>query len=620
MSISPWSRHIGTAATAIALSLAGVMWADQKPAGCVPGQTRTYVTMHCIGVEWDVRGDSNHDATCSVQYRKAGAAAWRAALPLFRVDYAWYYGKRPPGEAKNMFAGSIMFLKPGTPYEVRLALADPDGGKADRLVAVRTRPIPEAPKGGRVLHVVPGQGRGTGARATPLQGVAAAEAVAKPGDTFLLHAGKYGTVKLGKSGQEGGRYIVWKSAGDGEAVFDSIDLSGSHVWIEGLTVKATPGDTGSGIVGQGPVVDAVICRSRVSGFHYCIRLTRACRDWYIGDNVLVGDKPLTPGVKDPKGISGEGVELGMSVGGHVVCYNSISRVADGLSYPGHDCDIYGNDIFDVTDDALEPDRGWANVRIWGNRLTNYYNAGISFQPMYCGPWYIVRNQLVGGQRRDTEVRSPQVFKFRVQDRFLLANNTIVTPKGLTPYSDCLFQSLSRNNLYISSTGKKPLWVAYRHEVDPKRGRHVVPIQRPDWRTDVDYDGFDWGEDTKTWKVPVFRYHWTSDVRKCYMVDLETFRRATGTERHAIRVRKEEIFGTWTVPTGVARVERSILTLRPECAAVDAGAPLANIVEEYAGKAPDLGAFESGMAPPHYGPRDAPTERQTCDDWVLSHQR
>ena len=60
--------------------------------------------------------------------------------------------------------------------------------------------------------------------------------------------------------------------------------------------------------------------------------------------------------------------------------------------PGFDLDV----IFDVTDDGLEPDYGYANVRMWNNRITNVSNNSLSFQPQYCGPWYFIRNQVVGG--------------------------------------------------------------------------------------------------------------------------------------------------------------------------------------------------------------------------------
>ena len=57
----------------------------------------------------------------------------------------------------NMFAGSILDLEPGTEYEARFVLTDPDGviGKPTRLVTVKTRPEPKPAEGGTVYHVYP---------------------------------------------------------------------------------------------------------------------------------------------------------------------------------------------------------------------------------------------------------------------------------------------------------------------------------------------------------------------------------------------------------------------------------------------------------------------------------
>ena len=46
-------------------------------------------------------------------------------------------------------------------------------------------------------------------------------------------------------------------------------------------------------------------------------------------------------------------------------------------------------------------------------------------------------------------------------------------------------------------------------------------------------------------------------------------------------------------------------LRPGSAAVDAGTRLSGINDDFTGRAPDLGAYESGRPVPHYGPRPAP---------------
>ncbi len=43
-------------------------------------------------------------------------------------------------------------------------------------------------------------------------------------------------------------------------------------------------------------------------------------------------------------------------------------------------------------------------------------------------------------------------------------------------------------------------------------------------------------------------------------------------------------------------------LRPDSAAVDAGVRLPNINDDFIGRAPDLGAYETGKPLPHYGPR------------------
>ncbi len=40
--------------------------------GSTPGEIHTDATPHSISIEWDLTGDTDHDATCSVQYRQQG--------------------------------------------------------------------------------------------------------------------------------------------------------------------------------------------------------------------------------------------------------------------------------------------------------------------------------------------------------------------------------------------------------------------------------------------------------------------------------------------------------------------------------------------------------------------
>jgi hypothetical protein len=158
-------------------------------------------------------------------------------------------------------------------------------------------------------------------------------------------------------------------------------------------------------------------------------------------------------------------------------------------------------------------------------------------------------------------------------------------------------STSRNNLYISAgprEGKdpEPLWIALHYK---DSGNYVLPpVYARGWMTDVDYDGFDWG---------AAKHPFSWDGNKKRYADIASFAEAVGIEQHGVRVRKEDIFEAWTLPERRARVEPSLLfTLKAGSNAVDAGAALPNLVEDFAGKAPDLGAHESGKPAARYGPR------------------
>jgi len=519
----------------------------------IPGELRSYGTIHSIGIEWDISGDENHNAVCQVQYRVQGASGWKQALPLFRVDF----------NGSDMLAGSIFFLDPDTSYEIQLDLSDPDGGSDSQVVTVATRAAPTMPTSGGTFHIAPGTGGGDGSESNPFQGIAEAQAAAQPGDIFLLHAGNYGSgeVLFDEPGAAGD-YIVWKSAGDGEAVLDNVRIAADHIWLEGLKIVADD----YGLRTYDAPDDIVITRNTFTGCHYCIYLNHGGENWYIADNTIVGDTLPTSGSFD-----GEGIEL-WHTSGHVVAHNSISHVADGISYPHHNCDIYGNDIFDVSDDGIEPDYGYANVRIWGNRISNAYHNGISFQPMNGAPWYILRNQVAA----PTE----SALKFRDSvDRALIAHNTFVGWQGVQKYgAQHLLSVQSNNNLWISVTD----WYAWENGSGGT----------PDWRTNLDYDGFDWGDN-------VYAFKWGSRYP-----DLASFTSATGLESHGIHVDKDTCFETFDVPSAPpAAMPIQFMTLNPGCDAVDAGVVLSNINDDFAGIAPDLGAYEVGASLPHYGPRD-----------------
>src|SRR5262245_30818250 len=116
-------------------------------------------TLLNLGFEWAIEGDANRNAAVAVQFRPVGDVRWREALPLVRIGGENVYRRRENLDytVPNGFAGSVLNLQPGTEYECRLELTDPDGtsGQTRQLVRVKTRSEPQPSKQGRTLHVYP---------------------------------------------------------------------------------------------------------------------------------------------------------------------------------------------------------------------------------------------------------------------------------------------------------------------------------------------------------------------------------------------------------------------------------------------------------------------------------
>ena len=107
-----------------------------QPIATAPADTRVtpgefvieHPTLINLGFEWHVDGDANRNASVDVSFRKQGETAWRKALPLARLHGEQVFQRNVFNlVTPNMFAGSILDLEPGTAYEARFALTDPDG-------------------------------------------------------------------------------------------------------------------------------------------------------------------------------------------------------------------------------------------------------------------------------------------------------------------------------------------------------------------------------------------------------------------------------------------------------------------------------------------------------------
>jgi hypothetical protein len=292
-----------------------------------------------------------------------------------------------------------------------------------------------------------------------------------------------------------------------------------------------------------------------------------------------------------------------------VAYNHVTNFHDGLDFATYGApdgvpqstqssdneirdrypesnDFYGNDIDEMGDNCIEMDGGGRNMRAFDNRCFNAAERAFSTQPGFGGPHYWVRNLLYNG--------FVSAFKYFENSAGILTyNNTIIASAVPGPAQNMHF----RNNL-ILATG----------DVD-----QVFAPSSPANTNSADYDGFrpvPGKADAFEWNTPdlASRIDYSKPPVKRVYKSLAEFSAATGQEKHGVLVDFDSFVRV--TPPDMSDPQRVYdpaafdFRLKPTSPAVDAGMELPNITDGFAGKAPDLGAYELGQPLPHYGPRDA----------------
>ncbi len=370
--------------------------ASPAPEEVVPGELLIEPpTLINLGFEWFIQGDTDHDATVEVSYRRAGATAWSPALPLLRLNGERIYAEsRIDLIAPNMFAGSVLDLDPDTAYEVRLVMSDPDGvaGAAERVVTVRTRAEPRPFAGGRVFHVYPPGFEGP-KQEPAFEGLMCAynywcagtdwatsgRPRVRPGDTILVHAGTYrynryeytndptvnrtvpldGTYYLTADGTEE-MPIAIRAAGDGEVIFDGngayalFDVKAAdYTYFEGITFRNAEVAIAAGTQFIAGARGLTVRRSRFEDVGAGVFTNFAgSSGFYIADNVFLGrnDPDHLIGWAGARWAPFDGVDgqvfpprmasyvaVKLYGPGHVVAFNYIADFHDGINV-----ETYGN--------------------------------------------------------------------------------------------------------------------------------------------------------------------------------------------------------------------------------------------------------------------------------------
>ncbi|NIA22156.1 MAG: hypothetical protein GWP05_09390 [Anaerolineaceae bacterium] len=520
-------------------------------------------TLTCLGVRWLISGDDNRNAKATVAFRAKGTSAWRKGLALLRVDTKVPYGRRVP----EMFAGSIFDLQPGTTYEMKLTMSDPDGGNTQRTLTMSTRAVPRAARDARIVKC----------RASQLQSRFNS---ARPGDVILVAPGTFkGTLDLSSGKGTGTRPIVIRAEIPGKVILDAQGggdvvnaRNAEYIFLEGLVLRNARNAGLNCEAARGLVVRRCRIEKVKQGIYNADR-KRPGRDFYIADNEIIG--PYTwprTGIFPEEGVQLLGT-------GHVVCFNRIRGWSDGISildargapYPASAIDFYNNDISECTDDAIEMDTGQHNVRAMRNRITDCFE-GISTQPIYGGPCYIIRNVIYNVP--DTPFKNYNAPSGLVY----LHNTTVRTGKvraAMLHYDDQpVRNAIFYNNLFLGNGGRAiESWGDYMG-------------------CKLDYNGYTEG--------PVA---YTKDGQTFKVNSLQAFAQASGLEKNHVVV----TLGVFAKKVGFPKdrdrhYPPPDLRLKRAAKAVDAGLPLANVNDGFAGRAPDLGAYEAGSGLPVYGPR------------------
>jgi hypothetical protein len=486
----------------------------------------------------------------------------------------------------------------------------------------------------------------------------------RAGDTILVHAGLYkynryeytNDASVNRTVPLDGTYyltadgtpempIAIKAAGDGPAIFDGagnfalFDVrAADYTYFEGLTFRnaeyAILAGTQFLIGSKGLTAKNNRFENVGSGIfsNYA-----GSSNFYIADNWFYGrnDPNHLIGWNGPQlwsrfaGVDGQifppkmasYVAIKLYGPGHVVAYNYIADFHDGINietygnpdgsvasgpdigdgpkYPPADywdrrpvaIDFYNNYITNSHDNPIEADGSMHNIRVMRNMLINHASHAFCNQPALGGPVYWIRNiayNLPGGSTRLTSGSMGVIFY----------NNTILSETTGNPQN-----THWRNNLMLGQNSAPA----------------IFSITTNTNYTSSDYNGFRLNPGAAVsfrWVSPPFNVaidplgpglRQTMETRE--FATLEKYSQATGQDRNSILVDYDIFMNVRRLDAQdiaslqkIYKAEDFDFRLKPGSAAVDRGVVLPNVTDGFAGRAPDLGALESGGTVPHYGPR------------------
>ena len=496
-------------------------------------------TFHCVSIYWSPNaGDTNNHGL--VQYRVFGEKKWLTGLSM-------RYNPINSPEAKGDYRGSLVNLTPNTLYEISLKL---EQGGEKSIIKVKTLdenfPVSQTIRihDQNKLLTIDQSGTENG---------------------YIVYDGKGIILDLNNHEQQGilvkASYVILRGFTIRNTQKYGIKIEqGHHIVIEGCDISkwGEQSEQGFGVDYQGGIFSVnkevhnlVIQRNKIHHPNW------DSNSW----------SELHKGIHHPQGP--QAIAFQQSAGNNIVRYNecwsdTAHQFNDVIGYgsngsyrgfPGADSDIYGNYFANCWDDGIEAEGGNQNVRIWNNYIETAFisiaNAATSIGPLYvwrnvsgAGILYFVKMGFAGNNGWMTG------HMYFFNNTVLQLNNDGFGGLGVSGKAHReIRHSISRNNIL---QGRK---------------EDLFSISAKEGNEDNDYD-----------------------------YDLLSGKFPNGHEKH----------GIMGLPEYVSNVGFSFESktgnfhLKPGSPGFDRGEIIPNFADNYKGRAPDMGAHESGTKKLVYG--------------------
>lgn len=376
-------------------------------------------TQSTLSVEMPMAsGDENHDATAYVEYSLAGADTWTRGVDLFRQRPEFVSISRGHLENPEGWHGMVWGLNPGTEYDLRVTVSDPDGitGTAvQTLSTVTTKPLPISDYTGFGTTEITSVTSANSAMQADCDSTGTGHIYYIPAGTTIdaNSTGFYvGPSSLPNTcGADADNPIIIRGQDPDTSVIDCssydgncLRVAGSYVIVENLKITAGPSAfRGVYISGESGFTcrlhDVTVRGVTITGGPAYGITASSClmHDIYIADNDVTGPYPAMEAHTS-------GGELGIIVSGYdiEVEHNTVSGYIDEFAIPylpqngvadeeqNRSIAIHHNLVDYGSDDAVEFDFTHRNVIVHDNLFANSADC-MSFQPVWGGPAYAVNN-------------------------------------------------------------------------------------------------------------------------------------------------------------------------------------------------------------------------------------